>query len=286
MPLLRRLPSRGPHKPPLQAVSSMHERRDARRFVSARRVVLAWLVPLALLALWQTAGAAGWVQSYQLATPQGVIEELASLWSRGLLAKHVLASVDRVFAGFAVALALAIVLGTLVGLSRTMERLLDPTLQAIRAVPSLAWVPLLLLWMGIGEPAKITLIAIGAFFPIYVNLVAGIQGVDRKLVEVAQTLGVRGLALAVRVVLPATLPSLLVGARIGLTQAWLFLVAAELLASTRGLGFMLTEGQQISRPDEILSAILLLALFGKLSEMAMRLIEARLTGWTDTLRGA
>jgi len=248
------------------------------------RIALAWIVPVALLLLWIAAGTFHWVQSYQLATPQGVFEELVSLGSRGLLAKHILASVDRVFTGFGVALALAILVGTIVGLSRTGERLLDPTLQAIRAVPSLAWVPLLLLWMGIGESAKITLIAIGAFFPIYVNLVAGIHGVDRKLVEVAHTLGVRGIALAARVILPATLPSLLVGARIGLTQAWLFLVAAELLAATRGLGFMLTEGQQISRPDEILSAILLLAVFGKLSEMGMRVIEARLTGWTDSFR--
>jgi sulfonate transport system permease protein len=164
-----------------------------------------------------------------------------------------------------------------------VEQALDPTLQAIRAVPSLAWVPLLLLWLGIGETAKITLIAIGAFFPIYVNLVSGIRNVDRKLIEVADVLGVRGVALAWRVVLPAALPSLLVGARIGLTQAWLFLVAAELLASTRGLGFMLTEGQQISRTDEILTAILLLAICGKLCESGMRGLERRLLHWTDGL---
>lgn len=250
----------------------------------AASYALPWLLPAVVLAFWIAAGTNGWVQPYQLAPPQGVLAELGSLWERGLLAKNVLASVERVFAGFGIALGLAIVIGTLVGLSRTAERILDPTLQAIRAVPSLAWVPLLLLWMGIGENSKVTLIAIGGFFPIYVNLVAGIHGVDRKLIEVAQTLGVRGFALARRVVIPATLPSLLVGARVGLTQAWLFLVAAELLAATRGLGFMLTEGQQISRPDEILSAILLLAALGKLSEMAMRWIEARLTGWTDTFR--
>jgi sulfonate transport system permease protein len=144
-------------------------------------------------------------------------------------------------------------------------------------------VPLLLLWLGIGETPKLVLIGIGAFFPIYVNLVAGIRGVDRKLVEVAEILGVRGFALARRVVLPAAMPALLVGARIGLTQAWLFLVAAELLASTRGLGFLLTEGQQISRTDEILTAILLLALCGKLSESAMRELERRTLRYTDGL---
>lgn len=247
------------------------------------RVAYALGLPLALLALWTFVTAAGIVKVYQLPGPLGVASELAALATNGALWGHLGASLERVAIGFACALVVAIVLGGTVGLDRRVELAVDPTLQAIRAVPSLAWVPLLLLWLGIGETAKIALIAIGAFFPIYVNLVAGIRGVDRKLVEVARILGLRGFALARRVVIPAALPSLLVGARIGLTQAWLFLVAAELLASTRGLGFMLSEGQQISRMDEILTAILLLALCGKLSESAMRALERRLLHWTDGL---
>lgn len=248
------------------------------------RYWLPWLVPAAILVLWIAAGAAHWFEPDQLAPPGRVLAELGSLWQRGILQQDLLASSLRVFTGFAIALVLAVVLGTLVGLNRTVERALDPTLQAIRSVPSLAWVPLLLLWLGIGEPAKITLIAIGAFFPIYVNLVAGIHGADRKLVEVARVLNVAPLRTAIRVVLPAAYPSLIVGARIGLTQAWLFLVAAELLASSSGLGYLLSEGQQISRPDEILVAILLLAMLGKLSESGMRAIERRTTAWTDGLR--
>jgi len=140
-----------------------------------------------------------------------------------------------------------------------------------------------LLWLGIGETAKITLVAIGAFFPIYVALVAGIRGVDRKLVEVGASFGLSRPALVLRVLVPATLPQLLVGARLGLTQAWLFVVAAELLAATSGLGFLLTDGQQTARTDEILVAILLFAACGKLSESAMRALERRLVGWTDTV---
>jgi sulfonate transport system permease protein len=253
----------------------------ALRFV--RRRLLALALPAALVVLWALATSVGGVKVYQLASPADVAREVAALAKSGLLWSNVGASALRVAAGFGIASLVAIVLGTAVGLSRRTESLLDPTLQAVRAVPSLAWVPLLLLWLGIGETAKITLIAIGAFFPIYVNLVAGIRGVDRKLIEVARVLGIHGFDLARRVVLPAALPSLLVGARIGLTQAWLFLVAAELLASTRGLGFMLTEGQQISRTDEILTAILLLALCGKLSESAMRALEKRWLHWTDGL---
>ena len=242
-----------------------------------------FLLPLALLAAWFASTASGVLKPYQLASPQAVLAELVDLAVRGELVRDLVASIVRVFAGFAIALMLAVVLGALVGSSRAVERAVDPTLQAIRAVPSLAWVPLILLWLGIGEPAKITLVAIGAFFPIYVSLHAAIRGIDRKLIEVAHVLGVRGLPLITGVLVPATLPELLVGARIGLTQAWLFLVAAELLAASRGIGFLLTDGQQVQRTDEILVAILLFALCGKLSELGMRALERRLTGWVDTV---
>jgi sulfonate transport system permease protein len=212
-----------------------------------------------------------------------VLAELTELASRGELWANVLASIERVGIGFGLALFFAVLIGSLVGSSRTAERAIDPTLQALRAVPSLAWVPLLLLWLGIGETAKVTLVAIGAFFPIYVALVTGIHGVDRKLIEVARLLGVRGIRLAASVLVPATLPTLLVGMRIGLTQAWLFLVAAELLGATKGLGFLLTDGQQTARTDEIFVAILLFAICGKLSEIGLRAIERRAVGWADTV---
>jgi sulfonate transport system permease protein len=252
---------------------SRHERRCVGRLV----------LPLALLAAWWAATAGGAIRSYQLAGPRDVLRELGDLAQSGLLWRDVGASVERVACGFAIAFVLALVLGSLVGGSRRAEIALDPTLQAVRAVPSLAWVPLILLWLGIGETAKITLVAIGAFFPIYVALVAGIRGVDRKLVEVGASFGLSRPALVLRVLVPATLPQLLVGARLGLTQAWLFVVAAELLAATSGLGFLLTDGQQTARTDEILVAILLFAACGKLSESAMRALERRLVGWTDTV---
>ena len=239
-------------------------------------------LPAVLFAAWWGATATGAVKPYQLASPADVARELADLARSGALAHDIGASASRVSIGFVLALVCALVLGSLVGASRTAERALDPTLQALRAVPSLAWVPLILLWLGIGETAKITLVALGAFFPIYVALASGIRGVDRKLIELAQVLGIRGPALVTRVLVPATLPQALVGARIGLTQAWLFLVAAELLAATSGLGFLLTDGQQTSRTDEILAAILLFALCGKLTEALMRALERRLVAWTDT----
>jgi sulfonate transport system permease protein len=241
-----------------------------------------FVLPIALVVAWFAATSTGAIKSYQLASPQAVLAEVNDLATRGVLWTDLGASLERVALGFAIAALLAIVLGALVGASRTAEAVLDPTLQAIRAVPSLAWVPLLLLWLGIGETAKIALVAIGAFFPVYVALASAIRGVDRKLIEVARVLGVRGVPFVARVLIPAALPQLLVGLRIGLTQAWLFLVAAELLGASRGLGFLLTDGQQIARTDEILVAILAFAICGKVSESVMKLLERRLVGWTDT----
>jgi len=169
-----------------------------------------------------------------------------------------------------------------VGLSQRAERLLDPSFQALRAIPSLAWVPLLLLWLGIDEAPKIVLIAIGAFFPVYMGVASGFRDVDRKLVEVAQMAGLSGVPLVRRVLLPAAMPSVMTGLRNGLSLAWMFMVAAELIAATRGLGYLLTDGRETGRADIMLAAIVLLALLGKLSDTGMQRIERHWLSWRDT----
>jgi sulfonate transport system permease protein len=250
------------------------------------RTLAPWLLPLALVAAWALAtGGLHLVPSHQLPSPAAVLRAAEDLLKSGELLRHVGASLLRVASGFLLGGAVAVGLGSWVGLSRRAERLVDPTLQAVRNVPSLAWVPFLLLWMGIDELPKVTLVAIGAFFPVYLNLVLGIRQTDRKLVELGQVLGLTGWGLVHCIVFPAALPSLLTGLRIGLGQSWLFLVAAELLASTRGLGFLLIDGQNSARADLMLVGILLLALLGKLSDAALRLLERHLLGWTDGFGG-
>jgi len=193
-----------------------------------------------------------------------------------------------VAAGFGIGASLALVLGAAVALNPRTERLLDPSFQALRAIPSLAWVPLLLLWFGIDETPKLILIAIGAFFPVYMGVVSGIRGVDRKLLEVGQLYRLSPLALARRVLLPAALPAVLTGLRNGLSLAWMFMVAAELIAASQGLGYLLSDGRESSRADIMLAAIVLLALLGKVSDTAMGALEARLLSWRDSYatRGA
>ncbi len=250
------------------------------------RTVAPWLLPCTLGAGWLLAtDGLHLVPAHQLPSPRAVVRTARDLLAGGELLHHVAASLQRVLFGFLLGGGVAALLGAWVGLSRAAERLLDPALQAVRNVPSLAWVPFLLLWMGIDELPKVTLVAIGAFFPVYLNLVSGIRQTDRKLVELGQVLGLTEVGLVRHIVLPAALPSLLTGLRIGLGQAWLFLVAAELIASTRGLGFLLIDGQNSARADIMLVGILLLALLGKASDGALRALERRLLVWTDGFGG-
>lgn len=240
------------------------------------------MLPLIVLGGVEFAVRAGWIGGHLLPAPSDVLQALLGLGATEVLG-HVAASTLRVALGFVIGTVLALGVGTLVGLSRTAEALLDPSFQALRAIPSLAWVPLLLLWLGIDEAPKITLIAIGAFFPVYMGAVSGIRDVDRKLVELAKLYGLGGATLARRVLLPAAAPAVLNGIRNGLSLAWMFMVAAELIAATRGLGYLLTDGREMGRADLVFAAILLLAALGKITDSLMRRWEQHVLAWRDSL---
>jgi len=268
--------------PPALPIHRTHDAAAARRptggFWSRRatRAVGGALLPLLLLAVWQYVTASGLVPPYQLPSPASVWNAAVDLWQRGDLQTHVAISVQRVLVGFAIGALVALVAAAFVGLSRAGDVLLAPTLAAIRAVPSLAWVPLLILWMKIGEESKITLVAIGAFFPIYTTVAAALRHVDPQLVEAGRAFGLRGVRLFQSVQLPAVIPSVMSGLRLGLAQAWLFLVAAELIAASMGLGFLLTDSQNNGRVDRILLALVLLALIGKVTDSIAALTEKQL----------
>jgi sulfonate transport system permease protein len=231
------------------------------------------VLPAILLVAWQVTTAVGLFTIVQLPSPGLVIEAAIELLGRGLLSTYVATSAQRVLVGFAVGASLGLVLGALTGLSRTWDLGLGPTLGAVRAVPSLAWVPLLILWLKIGETSKVTLIAIGAFFPVYTTVRGSLRHVDRQLVEAGRAFGLRGVRLFTTIQLPAVLPSVVSGLRLALAQSWLFLVAAELIASSAGLGFLLVDSQNNGRVDRILLAIILLAILGKASDAILGLFE-------------
>lgn len=256
--------------------------RTSRQPKSTKRINLwGWIVPVLLAVVLETVVRIGWIPSRLLPAPSDIVATFEELWSRGL-SVHVLISTLRVFTGFALGAGLAIIVGATVGLSRRAESILDPTFQALRAIPGLAWVPLLLLWLGVDELPKVTLIAIGAFFPVYLALVSGIRDVDRKQVEVGEMYGLTGVELVRRIFIPAALPSLFTGLRTSLSLSWMFLVAAELIAATKGLGYLLTDGREVSRPDIVVAAILMLACLGKISDAGLKLLERHQLKWRDS----
>ena len=250
--------------------------RGGRTRVPGRRigvVLLGLVVPVLILLAWHLSTASGFFRPSQLPSPASVLAAAVDLAERGQLATHILISTQRVLLGFLIGSALGVLAGALLGLSRIADVLLTPTVGALRAVPSLAWVPLLVLWIGINEDSKVTLISIGAFFPVFTTLYLGLRHVDRNLVEAARAFGLNGVRLLTTVQLPAVVPALFSGLRLALAQSWLFLVAAELIASSMGLGFLLTDSQYSGRVDRIILAIILLAVLGKTTDALLGIAE-------------
>ncbi|MDX2217523.1 MAG: ABC transporter permease [Burkholderiales bacterium] len=239
------------------------------------------MLPLAMLVAWEAVVRLGWVSAHQLPPPSTLAATTWELARSGSLFQHAWVSSLRVLAGFLIGASLALLIGSLVALVRPAERLLDPTFQGLRAVPSLAWVPLLLLWFGIDETPKLVLIAIGTFFPVYLATFSGLGNVDRKLVEVGRQAGLDRGAVLWRILLPAALPGIFTGLRAALSLGWMFLVAAELIASTQGLGYLLSDGRETGRVDFVFIAILSLALLGKLTDSLLRALEHRVLAWRD-----
>jgi sulfonate transport system permease protein len=239
------------------------------------------VVPALVLIAWYAVSATGLVPAYRLPPPAAVVTAAVEMAQTGELWLNIAISVQRVLLGFTLGSLIGIAAATIVGLTRTGDILLSPSLAALRAIPSLALVPLLLLWMGIGEESKVTLIAIGAFFPVFTTVAGALRHVDPHLVEMGRSFSLRGWNLFRTVQLPAIIPALVSGLRLGMAQSWLFLVAAELIAASMGLGFLLTFSQQTGRVDRILLTIVLLALLGATSNALLSLVQKRLLQrWT------
>jgi sulfonate transport system permease protein len=237
------------------------------------------LLPSVGLVAWEVCSRSGELPPNWVPAPSTLLRTIVRLAESGELLAHVGATLSRVIAGFAVGATLGTLCGAAAGQSARFRKLVDPTLQALRSVPSMAWAPLFLLWMGIGEGSKVALIVAGVFFPIYLNLCEGILHVDRKLLEVGRLHGYRGLAFVRRIVLPATLPAYLVGLRSGLGLGWMFVVAAEIVGASRGLGFLMVDGEQTGRPELIMSSIVLFAILGKATDALLEALSRRLLRW-------
>ncbi|HEV7948419.1 MAG TPA: ABC transporter permease [Glaciihabitans sp.] len=240
---------------------------------TAGTIAAGLILPVVVLIAWQVISSTGAIPSYRLPSPAAVFTAATDLSARGELGLHIAISTQRVLLGFLAGSIVGLIIASIVGLTRLGSILLSPTLGALRAVPSLAWVPLLVLYMGYSEDQKVLLIAIGAFFPVFTTVSAALRHVDPQLVEAGRAYGYTGTALLRIVQLPAVVPSVISALRLALAQSWLFLVAGELLGSSLGLGFLLNDSQNNGRLDRLFLAIILLAVLGKITDGIVGLLE-------------
>jgi sulfonate transport system permease protein len=260
---------------------------DVFRQVSVRLLKrgLPWLVPVTLILFWQLAAQTGWLSSRILPEPLAVVKAFWTLAVSGEIWVHAKTSLWRAISGFAVGGGLGLLLGLLTGSFRFAETLLDTTLQMVRNIPALALIPLVILWFGIDEMAKLFLVSVGVFFPVYLNTFHGIRTVDKGLIEMAQSYGLSGWALYRDVILPGALPSILVGVRFSLGLVWVLLIVAETISAQAGIGYMTMNAREFLQTDVVLVGILLYALLGKLADVLSRGLEQYCLRWHPGYQG-
>jgi sulfonate transport system permease protein len=266
---------------PLEQTSRAAPRAQRSRLARYTRPALGLLLPVGLALAWELIVWLGYSNGRLVPPPSRLFATIVELARSGELSKHVVATLTRVGLGFGFGVVAGTVLGAISGYWSLARRLLDPTVQALRAIPSLAWVPLFILWFGIFETSKVLLIAVGVFFPVYLGVMGAIMSVDRKIVEVGRVFRLSGPALVRRILLPAVLPSYIISLRSGLGLGWMFVVAAELLGASEGLGFLLLDGQQLGKPAQIVAAIVIFAVIGKTADWMIAAASAPFLRWED-----
>lgn len=240
---------------------------------------IGWILPAALLVVWEAAARLGLISGQVLPAPSAVLAAGLRLLETGELLRHIGASSQRALTGFLIGGSIGVGFGIANGISRLSRDVTDTTLQMIRNIPHLALIPLVILWFGIGEEAKLFLVALGVFFPLYVNTLLGIQGVDAQLVEMGRIYGMCGFELFWRVILPGALPSIFAGLRYGLGIMWLTLIVAETIAASSGLGYMAMQAREFLLIDVVVLSILIYALLGKVADSLTRFLEHRFLQW-------
>jgi sulfonate transport system permease protein len=241
--------------------------------------VLPWSIPILVIIIWQVLGDYGFISTRILPTPVQVLAASLELMRNGELLDYISTSTRRAFVGFLIGGSIGFLLGLVNGLFPIAEKLLDTSVQMIRTIPHLALIPLVILWFGIDEEAKLFLVALGVAFPIYINTFHGIRTVDGGLIEMGKVYGLSGGALFWKIIFPGALPSILVGVRYALGVMWISLIVAETIASDSGIGYMATNAREFMQMDVVVLSILLYALLGKLSDVIAKWFERRWLQW-------
>jgi sulfonate transport system permease protein len=242
-----------------------------------------WASPLALLAVWEIASRTGLIPERVLAAPSAVAATFWGMIVSGELPSNLWVSLGRVAAGLVIGVVVGSILALAAGLTKRGELAIDPPVQMLRTLPALALSPLLIVWLGIGESAKIALIAFAVTFPVYLNLYNGVRGVDPRLVEAARSFGLKGASLIIHVIIPGALPGFMVGLRYALSVAVLILVVAEQINAQAGLGYLINNARDFMRTDIIVVCLLVYALLGLGADFIVRTLEGRLLAWRPRL---
>ena len=245
----------------------------------AIRQLIPWVLPIILLILWQMCVKLGLLSTRVLPAPSDVIVAGIRLAQTGELSRNLIISTVRAIIGFAIGGSIGFALGLLNGIARPAEKVLDTSVQMIRNIPHLALIPLVILWFGIGEEAKIFLVALGVFFPIYLNTFHGVRTVNPELIEMAKSYGLRGWSLFKKVIFPGALGSILVGVRYALGIMWLTLIVAETITLDSGIGYMAMNAREFMQTDVVVLSILLYAILGKVADSMTRALEKKWLKW-------
>ncbi|MFC5452375.1 aliphatic sulfonate ABC transporter permease SsuC [Paenibacillus aestuarii] len=244
--------------------------------------VAPWILPVLILLTWHLLTSTGLIPANVLPQPLKVLSVFVSMLKSGELFIHIGISAKRAISGFMIGGSIGFLFGLINGFWRTAERLSDSTIQMIRTIPHLSLIPLVIIWFGIEEPAKLVLVALGVFFPVYLNTFHGIRSIDPGLIEMGKVYGLNRVSLYLHIILPGALPSILVGVRYALGIMWLTLIVAETVAAKSGLGYMAMNAREFFQMDVIVLSILIYALLGKLSDSAAKLLEKWWLQWNPT----
>ena len=250
-----------------------------------KNLFLSLIIPVGILIIWELSVSSGWVPNTLIASPSQVFVDFFKLLFSGELFIHSFVSLYRLILGFVIGTLIGVFLGIVVGVSKLGEKLVAPTIQLIAPIPVIAWIPLFIIFLGIGDASKIALISLAALIIVYINTVQGVRSTDQKLIELADSYKKSRKDLITKILIPSALPQILTGMRVALGLSWILLIASEVIASSSGLGWLIWDSRNFSRPDDMIVGMIAIGILGKLSDMFLVSIEKKLTKWRKSFKG-
>lgn len=247
--------------------------------VKYQMAVLSWIVLIAFLLLWQVASSRGWISVAILSSPERIFRKFIQMLGDGSLFKHVFTSLGRVLKGFALGAGIGLVLGLLIGLSKRLEAFTNLFIGLLRPIPPIAWIPLLILALGIGEQSKVMVIAIGSFWPMLLDTIHGVKSTDKSLLELGNVLEKSKKTIVLKIILPSAVPAIFTGARQAISRAWSCVVTAEMIAASSGTGYLIQYARELSQPALMFVGVAMIGLVGLLIDFIMMRLEKRLLAW-------